>query len=684
MTLSKFDKYEIGAEIGRGGFGIVYKARDTTLNRAVAIKALKPAMVQDPAFMARFQHEAQAVANLKHPNIVTIYELGENQGAQYIVMEFLEGASLDKVLATDAPLPLDRAADILAQIASALDYAHGKGLIHRDVKPSNIIIAPDGHATITDFGLVKDTLGSTAMTSGQIIGTPEYMTPEQVQDEPVDARTDVYALGIVLFEMLTGQVPFKAKTAYATLYKQVNEPPPSIRSLRGDLPPAIEDVMNNALAKQPDARYQTTGALSEAVQRAIHDATMCARAPAQAQVQVRRNSVEQITLLRTWAIAGSILALLVSLLGLGLILNVAISLKPNEMVMATNSAPMRTSGLMTATPSSRLIGLTDCMSGLSATKQEYWDKVPIDVKSNALGSQDCKPIEKYIDGLMTAKPTLAPQVTPTVRIIVATATPSPTPTPTETPRVTPTLRAGEERVIGDAPMVYVPAGDFTMGSDDDTDNEKPAHTVYLDAFWIDKFLVTNAFYKRCVDASKCSAPATYKGASKGVNTRDPYYGNPSFDNYPVIYVSWDDATKFCAWAGKRLPTEAQWEKAARGTDGRTYPWGNTWDGQRLNSWDSSPRRDDTTAVGSYPSGASPYGALDMAGNVLEWVADWYDGNYYSSSPRNNPKGPSSGQWHIVRGGAWGYGQDFARAAARVMASPVATSMGVGFRCARSP
>lgn len=248
--------------------------------------------------------------------------------------------------------------------------------------------------------------------------------------------------------------------------------------------------------------------------------------------------------------------------------------------------------------------------------------------------------------------------------------------PTSTTQDIATPRAGEERVIGGAPMVFVPAGDFLMGSSDaDKDaqsNEKPQHTVYLDAFWMDKFEVTNAQYKKCVDADKCAAPSK----SKSFN-RDSYYGNPQYDNYPVIYVSWSDAKTFCEWVGKRLPTEAEWEKAARGTDGRIYPWGNAFDQSRVNN---NLTANETTEVGNYPSGASPYGALDMAGNIWEWVADWYDANYYSNSPRENPQGPSSGQERVFRGGSWFDAPVFGRAALRFWTYPVVGDDVTGFRC----
>jgi formylglycine-generating enzyme required for sulfatase activity len=282
-------------------------------------------------------------------------------------------------------------------------------------------------------------------------------------------------------------------------------------------------------------------------------------------------------------------------------------------------------------------------------------------------------------------PTPVPTPVPPTKAPVAptAAPPTITPMPTKAP-VAPTAapRAGDTRAFApdNAPMVFVPAGDFTMGSSDaDKDaasDEKPQHTVYLDAFWIDKYEVTNAQYKKCVDAGKCSRPSESKSY-----TRSSYYGNASFDNYPVIYVSWNDAKTYCEWAGKRLPTEAEWEKAARGADGRIYPWGNTFDISKVNA---ERKVGDTTEVGAYPAGASPYGALDMAGNVWEWVADWYSANYYASSPRNNPMGPSSGQYRVVRGGAWFNDGHDVRAAVRDRSTPTYAYDSVGFRCARSP
>ncbi len=227
-------------------------------------------------------------------------------------------------------------------------------------------------------------------------------------------------------------------------------------------------------------------------------------------------------------------------------------------------------------------------------------------------------------------------------------------------------------------MVFVPAGPFEMGNNFGPDDEKPAHTVTLDAFWIDRTEVTNAIYARRVQADICQSPS-----EKSSSTRNSYYGNSRYADYPVVNVSWNDAKRYCAWAGRRLPTEAEWEKAARGTDGRVYPWGDSApSSERLNF---SVNLGDTTPVGLYPEGASPYGALDMAGNVLEWVADWYAADYYWNSPDQNPEGPESSDIRVLRGGAWGFVEDTDRTTARFMYEQSGISINrFGFRCALSP
>ena len=298
--------------------------------------------------------------------------------------------------------------------------------------------------------------------------------------------------------------------------------------------------------------------------------------------------------------------------------------------------------------------------------------------------------------------TPSPRVISTATVLPPSATASPSPTLTASPTKAPT-----SAVYG-APLVNVPAGEFQMGSETGDLDEQPVHTVYLDAYHIDKYEVTNALYKDCVDVGACEPPQQVSSS-----TRESYYDNPEFSDYPVIYVDWNQAKTYCEWRGGSLPTEAQWEKAARGTDGRTYPWGEGIDCERAN-YDkniyssgevgcpvempfvgnllsyrlSAPLMmgvtvGDTTAVGSYSRGRSPYDGYDMAGNVWEWVADQYSETYYQSSPASNPFGPEDAQGHVLRGGAFGDGELYVRAAERLWEGQMAIpSDFVGFRCVR--
>lgn len=257
---------------------------------------------------------------------------------------------------------------------------------------------------------------------------------------------------------------------------------------------------------------------------------------------------------------------------------------------------------------------------------------------------------------------------------LASATPTPSPTITPTPTTLPgaTQISPRDAMV----MVHVPAGKFRMGSDDFDDDEKPAHTVFLDAFYIDRTEVTNAMYSRCVLAGSCQPPE-----SADSSTHVDYYNNLYYASYPVINVNWEQANTYCLWAGRRLPTEAEWEKAARGLDGRTYPWGNENPSASLLNFRENVG--DTTEVGNYPAGVSPNGALDMSGNVWEWVADWYDASYYAHSPQANPLGPASGTYRIIRGGSWVHVEEYMTTFYRYETDPSNRFSDVGFRCARS-
>jgi formylglycine-generating enzyme required for sulfatase activity len=290
--------------------------------------------------------------------------------------------------------------------------------------------------------------------------------------------------------------------------------------------------------------------------------------------------------------------------------------------------------------------------------------------------------EKSLHTTLPKTPTPSPttQVTATFELPTATLElPTETSTatlmpPTPTLGIVATMMSPKDGMT----LLYVPAGEFLMGSpasDFAHGDEKPQHTVYLDAFWIDKTDVTNAMYTKCVGAGICKQPRYLYSY-----THSSYYGNSQFGNYPVIYMDWYRADAYCKWAGRQLPTEAQWEKAARGTDGRIYPWGN--DPPNNNLLNYSRNLEDTTQVGVYPKGASIYGALDMAGNVWQWVNDWY--GYYQSSLESNPLGPDSGQYRVLRGGSWSSGEDEVRTADRNWRDPTTDVYSYfGFRCARS-
>jgi formylglycine-generating enzyme required for sulfatase activity len=226
-------------------------------------------------------------------------------------------------------------------------------------------------------------------------------------------------------------------------------------------------------------------------------------------------------------------------------------------------------------------------------------------------------------------------------------------------------------------MVSVPAGSFTMGSAGGDTSEQPPHSVNVSLFYIDKYEVTNALYKKCVDAGSCQAPISPSSA-----TRSSYYGNPQYDDYPVIDVNWNMAETYCTWQGGRLPTEAEWEKAARGLDGRTYPWGEGISCANANFKDCNS---DTTKVGAYVSARSPFGLYDMAGNVWEWVNDWYQANYYSlvGNGITDPQGPASGDGRVIRGGSWMNSGKSLRSTIRNYSDPSKSYPYVGFRCASS-
>ena len=267
---TEFAGHRIDAVAGRGGMGVVYRATHLALDRVVALKLIASALSGDESFRARFKQESMTAASIDHPNVIPIYDAGEADGQLYITMRFVDGTDLRSALDQRGALPPDDATRIVSDIAAALDAAHARGLVHRDVKPANVLISADGkRAYLTDFGLTKHAASTSGVTqTGMFVGTLDYIAPEQLAGKGVDARADVYSLGCVLFEALTGQVPYPREEEPAKMWAHMGEPPPPVSSVRPDLPAQFDEVVTRAMAKDPDERFPSAGDLGRAARAA--------------------------------------------------------------------------------------------------------------------------------------------------------------------------------------------------------------------------------------------------------------------------------------------------------------------------------------------------------------------------------------------------------------------------------
>ncbi len=705
------DHYEVIDKLGYGGFGNVYLAADAKLgNRLVVIKVLHPHLAVDPDMVKRFRREAQAMGQLDHPNIVRIYSVKDQLPRPFIVMEFVPGITLATLL-YQGVVSFEEALPLLRQIAEALDAAHLQGMVHRDVKPSNVLITPEGVAKLTDFGIVKMLQGNETTLTPTIgtMGSVRYMSPEQVdihRQDQIGASSDIYALGVIAYQMLAGRVPFEGQNNAAILIAHMATPPPDPSSFNPVLSPAVVSVLTKVLHKEPEYRYTTASLFVQALEQAIagkmeapyEEETTSILSPA-----VKTSS-------RSWATGLAVLVLLLVGVIVGGIINEMVSNEgfiPSYFPVAGEAiTPTINSGAsvevtetpILATETPILVTSTPFVATDTSAKSS---QTPLSITQTPdvepITAQPASPTEapQPSTATLTSTPTLVPTFTETASASPTEATSTPSFTPTPLPNSTETAEppTPELPIIGVAmndgmPEVYVPAGEFLMGNAGGDEEEQPPHVVYLDEFWIDQTEVTNMMYRICVEAGLCNEPT--------MPSFHPAYTDPSTLNHPVIHVSWDDAKTYCEWAERRLPTEAEWEKAARGFDERLYPWGNSeptsdklnlCDQNCSNEWKVSWLDDGyahSAPVGSYPAGASPYGTLDMAGNVLEWVADWYDEAYYTNTQMENPTGAMEGERRVTRGGAWSDGAYNSRVTHRESQPPNERNDVIGFRCARTP
>lgn len=683
-------RYQIESLLGQGGMSSVYKATDPNLRRTVAVKLIHPHLSSDEQFVRRFEQEAAAVAQLRHPNIIQVFDFNHDGDVYYMVLEFIPGETLQdqltKLTESGHQFELAQTTDIMATTCDAVAYAHDKGMIHRDLKPANVMLNPNGQPILMDFGVAK-MLGTAQHTAtGAIIGTAKYMSPEQARGERPDARTDIYSLGVMLFEMITGAAPFDGESTVAILMKHVTEELPDINQIKADVPPGLAAVVKRALDKDRDERYQSAAEMAAAL-RAVNldeksvpvavpiphpdpDETILQTpgahtsvvppalpTPSPAPAPAPTGSVA----VPMWAI-GAVIVLLVLILAGGAyaLFNRGESdsneaeQHATETAIAAAALPADTPTPVPPTPIPTEPPTEEPAPQPTSTPEPPPTATPVPEQPTET------PVSGGGDTLPTA--TTVPEQ--------PTDTPTPEPPPTEPPP--PPTKPPQP--VAPPGMVAVPPGSFVMGSDSGEPNERPPHPVSLDAYFIDKLEVTNAEYRRCVAAGNCT-PAQ----SADSFTHPGYRDDPAFDDFPVISVNWDQARDFCRSVDKRLPTEAEWEFAARGPENRTWPWGNQFDPNL-----SAANSDDVQKVGSFPRGASSFGVLDMAGNAGEWVVDTFDPNFYANAPERNPVNTAPGGERVFRGGSFANPDGkFYTTSRRYTAAPDFVEVDIGFRCAKS-
>ena len=730
----QLDEYELISLLGRGGMARVYRGRDGRLKRDVAIKVIDAVHRADETYRARFEREAQAIAQLEHPHIVRLYRYGEVSGLFYMAMQYIPGQDLrsylDDLRAREEWLPAVEAARFIRELCGALDYAHSKGIIHRDIKPSNIMLDEARHSYLTDFGLAW-LAGSD--TQGEIFGSPHYLAPEQViSSAGVVPQSDLYAVGVILYQMFTGQRPFEGADPLEIALKQMSELPLSPQEIRPELNPALSAVILKALAKEPGDRYANGNLLATAVEQAIE-----------------QPEAFDFVLPGPSAPAGALLTPPVLPPPPPAVVGPPLSSAPRTLPpppaavamgqaqhTVTHTHTPKTEKVATNNGRSCLLFLLLLLFVVGLAGAAGWFFV---WEGRSINDLVYLAQHGGLPPPPTATPTETPAVMPTVtetavsagsiqaaatetmtstavatETAVATTIPTLTPPPTQTPTPLPTAAATSPptptplvmliREQDGMPQVVIPATTFMMGArDEDTAaelDERSRHEVSLDAFAIDLYEVSVAQYAAFLNTlgEYVNACNGYTCLSTRFETTRSYLTDDTiayvpvegFGDYPINNVSWHGANAYCQWVGGRLPTEAEWELAAGGGNGRFYPWGDALEIDEAGTIPAvfAGTFDNLQPVNSLPDGASPFGLHHMAGNVWEWVADGYDPIYYDRSPAENPTGPavSVTDDRVLRGGGYDSPAEELRLTNRASerAPEFRLVPNVGFRCVTTP
>jgi len=600
-------KYKVLEKVGVGGMATVYKAEQINLEKIVALKIIHPNLVYDKESVFRFQREAKDLAKLNHDNIVAVYDFGSDDHYHYICMEYLDGRSLSDIIKERNPLSVNEAFAYIEPIIDALAYLHEKALVHRDISSFNIFITKSGRPVLMDFGVAfhKD---KTITDSNSIFGNPPYMSPEQAEGKEIDARSDIYSIGIVIYECLTGKVPFKTDNPTSTLFKVVHEQPvPPIQLV--PVPESIDSLILALLKKDRNERIESASKLNSILK---NETEYIVPEAAENKNELNENVKEVVTIDQE---------------GDDKTVKITVDTEPGP-EPKPKSKKKKTRNL--------LLGFLVIILAFALV---YYFIIKDNIKADKLTEQ--------ADLLFNQK-----KFTKANKLYSQIYSLDP-----EYAGISDKMKQCGQQIgkqILKEYLVKIKGGSFTMGSSEGRPDELPVRTVSLADYYLGKHEISNAQFCIFLNAHQCNAKGEYD--SRRLILLSNRYNKIRFnglgfhplsggENLPVSGVTWYGANMFCKWLGGRLPTEAEWEYAALGKINNKYSGSNI-----LNevAWFEDNSSSNLRRIASKKPNA--YGLYDMSGNAWEWCYDYYQRSYKGLSA-NNPKGPTTGNSKVIRGGS---------------------------------